>query len=231
MESTFIKKLDSVEFSFYSPAEAKELGLLEINALNPYDDKRVPIEGGVADPRLGVSPLSLDSCQVCNQDSNNCQGHLGYISLTSPVLNPFTIDIAYKLLKSKCAFCHRLKIQKDRARLLIIRKKLIKRGKLIDAVSIEDLISSKIIGDTGISEFDEIRDMILEEKSIIEKLAYQSSNTGKSESFSILNKVSNEITNQIWKSFASGCPHCKLKQPKLKKENDNKITRLPLKQS
>ena len=226
-----MKKLGSIEFGFYTEAEAKSLSMVEITQANVYNSSNEPTVGGLSDPRLGVSPGLNDTCQVCNQDTSICPGHLGYLPLAFTAYNPFTIDIAFKLLKSKCSFCHRLKISSEKAQLFILKKKLIKRGKLIDSCSIEDLISKKVINESHFNDLDEVVQQILDEKSMIEELAIQSSLVGNSERFSSLLKCSNEITSQMWKTFSGGlCPHCKKKQPQIKKESDTKIIRHPLKE-
>lgn len=263
MARAFSKKLDSVEFSFYSAEEAKKLGAVEITSISVYepikkpkksskakdpkdlkDPKdpndtakpeviRKPMQGGLADTRLGVSlnsRLNSETCVVCNQDPNSCQGHLGYITLCTPAYNPFAFDILYKLLKSKCAFCHRLKLPNDKSHMYILKKQLIKRGKLLDALNIEDLLSDKYVADSGIDEFDPIRDTIMAHKDLVEDIAIESANCGESEAFSTLIKASNDIDSQIWKNFSGNiCAHCNEKQPKIAKEGDCKIIRIPLK--
>ena len=231
MADSFVKKLDSVEFSFYNNIEAKRIGSVEINSALVYDTSKVAIAGGLADPKLGASPGSTEACPVCSSDSSTCQGHLGYIPLAVPVFNPFTIDLVYKLLKAKCSFCHRLKILNEKADSLKLKKKLCKRGKLIDAQAIESLLSKKILSDSSdFSKNLELLETLLTEKAIIENIAEESSNSGNSEQFSSLLKLDNEINSQFRKSFSGNCPHCKQKQPKITKENDNKIIRLALKE-
>lgn len=231
MAGSFVKKLGSVEFGFYTAEEAKMLGMAEIIHPNVYDSSKVPTVGGLADPRLGISPGISEVCQVCLQDVNSCPGHLGCIPLTVPVFNPFTLDIMVKLLKAKCTFCHRVKITDEKAELLVLKKKLCKRGKLIDAGQIEEIVSRKTISESSFRDLEELIETILEEKNIMEEIAVQSSNVGKSEFFSSLSKLSDEVTGQIWRSVNAGvCPHCKMRQMKIKKEADNKVVRLPLKE-
>ena len=229
MAGTYVKKLGSVQFGFYTAAEAKQVGLVEINSSQIYDSSKVAVAGGLADPRLGVSPGLIETCSVCLQETSTCPGHLGYLPLELPVFNPFTCDILLKLLKSKCFFCHRLKITEEKADLFMLKFKLCNRGKLIDAIGIEDLLSRRVISESTFEG--ELIDTVLAEKEVIEEIAMESAGTGSSAQFSTLSRVSDEIKSQVWKTIAVGiCPHCKLKQPKIKKENDNKIIREPFKE-
>lgn len=249
MSGVYQRKLDSVEFSFYTPDEAKQLGMVEItspdvyvsekpvkNKKKPEDSEnpaKQPVLGGLADPKMGVAPGSSGPapCSTCFQDTNTCQGHLGYLPLSTPVFNPFTIDLSYKLLKAKCTFCHRLKTPASTSSILVLKSQLSKRGQYLDAVSIEDLISDKVIKTTSSKEFQEIKDMVLQEKIFIEELAHECATMGNEELTSSGIKVKNETNSQLWKMFNSGsCPHCEQKQAKMKKEGDSKIIREGLKE-
>lgn len=249
MSGVYEKKLDSVEFSFYTPEEAKRIGLVEITSAEVYiseapkkkkktaeeaeNQTKQPVLGGLADPKMGVSPGSscLAPCSTCNQDNNTCQGHLGYLPLSTPVFNPFTLDLCYKLLKAKCTFCHRLKSPASISSSLVLKSQLSKKGKYLDAVSIEDLISDKVIRVTTGKEFQEIKEIMLQEKSFIEELANEYVSNESSDLTSSAIKVKNEVNSQLWKMINStACPHCEQKQAKVKKEADNKIIREGLKE-
>ena len=228
MSGVYEKKLDSVMFSFYTPEEAKKLGLVEIVATEVYDSNKVPIVKGLADPAMGVSPgtSSQFPCTTCAQDSSICPGHLGYMPLSTVVFNPFTIDITYKLLKSKCSYCHRLRITSDSSRVLVLKSKLAKTGKYLDALLIEDLLADRTIKANSDKDFQDIKNLILDEKEFIENLANEHTHEGENDGTAASVKLENEINSQMWKMFSGTvCPHCDLKFVKVKKEGDNKIIR------
>lgn len=228
MSGVYEKKLDSVEYSFYTPEEAKSLGLVQIVSAEVYDSNKIPVPGGLADPAMGVAPgaSSQVPCSTCAQDTSTCPGHLGYMPLSTVVFNPFTIDLTYKLLKSKCSYCHRLRITADSSRVLVLKSKLIKSGKYLDALMIEDLLSDRIIRASSDKDFKDIKNLILDEKEFIENLANECTGGGENDGTTASVKLVNEISSQMWKMFSgSVCPHCDLKFVKVKKEGDCKIVR------
>ena len=228
MSGVYEKKLDSVEYSFYTPEEAKKLGLVEIVSAEVYDSNKVPVAGGLADPAMGVAPGASNQvpCTTCAQGTNTCPGHLGYMPLSTVVFNPFTIDLTYKLLKSKCSYCHRLRITSDSSRVLVLKNKLIKSGKYLDALMIEDLLADRIIKASSDKDFKDVKNLILDEKEFIENMANEYADDGENDGTTASVKLENEINSRMWKMFTGTvCPHCDLKFVKVKKEGDNKIVR------
>lgn len=109
--STVYGHLDSVNFSFYSPEEARKVSVKEISSDLAFDSLQRPINGGLYDPCMGVSPYDhLSRCGTCDNESAECPGHPGHIELAVPVYNPFLFSDLYKLLKASCYHCHRLRI-------------------------------------------------------------------------------------------------------------------------
>lgn len=64
---------------------------------------------------------------------NYCPGHVGHIELTAPIYNPFTFKDAYRLLKSKCFGCHRLRIHPNKLEVYEIVLKLLKCGDCVNS--------------------------------------------------------------------------------------------------
>ena len=63
-----------------------------------------PIEGGLADPRLGPSD-NKSVCVTCNSHARDCEGHFGHIELARPCYaHPFTKTVL-KILKCVCQHC------------------------------------------------------------------------------------------------------------------------------
>jgi hypothetical protein len=46
------------------------------------------------------------SCPTCGLNAMYCPGHLGHVELAVPVYHPLLFDLMYRLLKSKCFYCH-----------------------------------------------------------------------------------------------------------------------------
>jgi DNA-directed RNA polymerase I subunit RPA1 len=232
MSGVYEKKLDSVEFYFYTPDESKSLGMVEVTLPDVYDLNKLPNLGGLGDPSMGVSPGSSSQvpCSTCSQDVNTCPGHLGYMPLSTVVFNPFTLDLTYKLLKSKCSFCHRLRVTPEASRVLLLKSKLLKHGKFLDSLSIEDLLADKNIKANSDKDLQEIKNIILDEKDFIEEIAEASTEEFSEDFTAARTKLANEVRSQLWKMFSATCPHCEQKQVKIRKEGDCKLIRDALKE-
>ena len=136
-------RFESVSFNFYTDKEIERLSVK--NILNPttFDHLDNPAPQGLHDKHLGVSPFDRGSqCPTCGQTSNYCPGHVGHISLVAPLYNPFMIKELYRLLKSKCFSCHRLRIHPQKIEAYTHALKLIKVGEVIESQSIKNYILS-----------------------------------------------------------------------------------------
>ncbi len=104
-------KFTAASFSFYTDAEVEKLSVCQITNPVSFDAFGNPQVDGLYDKRLGPSPFdNRSSCVTCGLDQRFCPGHVGHIELTAAVYNPFLIKYLYKLLKSKCFSCNRLRI-------------------------------------------------------------------------------------------------------------------------
>ena len=61
----------------------------------------------------------------------HCPGHVGHINLAAPIYNPFLMKDVYKLLKSKCFSCNRMRIHASKIDTYIMCLKLLKAGDLV----------------------------------------------------------------------------------------------------
>ena len=68
---------------------------------------------------------------------HQCPGHVGHISLTAPLYNPFLVKEVYKLLKATCFACHRLRIHPSKISAYTKVLKLIKVGELVQSSSLK----------------------------------------------------------------------------------------------
>ena len=98
--------LKGIEFGFLSPKFIKEMSAVKIEHPELYDPDGFPIDGGLADLRLGVVDPGL-RCKTCGNGVGACLGHFGFLELTKPVINPLFGKKIYMTLKAICTKCHR----------------------------------------------------------------------------------------------------------------------------
>jgi len=97
-------KVKAIEFGFFSPKMIKEMAGVRIEHTELYDPDGFPIEGGLADLRLGVVDPGL-RCRTCGGTIGQCLGHFGYLELTKPIVHPLYGKKIYMILKSICRKC------------------------------------------------------------------------------------------------------------------------------
>lgn len=85
---------------------------------------------------------ALISCPTCHTNYMNCPGHPGHIELDVPVYNPLFFSDLFRVLRSKCLYCHNLRISKQRARLFLLRLKLLEMGNVEASNNLLDLVGS-----------------------------------------------------------------------------------------
>lgn len=58
-------------------------------------------------------PLHENSepCYTCSNNVYNCSGHVGYIELSLPVVNPLFHKTIFHILKLACLNCHTLQVK------------------------------------------------------------------------------------------------------------------------
>ena len=131
-------RLSGVSFQFLIESEIKKLSVVQVNNLQTFDHLDVPNANGLHDKRMGVSPFDRTSaCPTCGLTSNYCVGHHGHIELVAPIYNPFMIKELYRLMKSKCFHCHKLRINGSKINVFINSLKLIKAGEIIGSQKIK----------------------------------------------------------------------------------------------
>ena len=121
-----------VGFCFYTDEEIEKLSVREIVDPVAFDHMNNPNEQGLHDKALGVSPFDHKSvCETCGLTTTHCPGHCGHIELCAPIYNPFLMKDVYKLLKSKCFTCHRMRIHKNKIDAFTVCLKLLKAGDMV----------------------------------------------------------------------------------------------------
>ncbi|MFH0835873.1 MAG: DNA-directed RNA polymerase subunit A' [Candidatus Micrarchaeota archaeon] len=102
-----MKKISSIDFSLFSPDQIRRMSSTKITVPDTYDEDGYPINGGLADQRLGVIDPGL-KCKTCGSRMKDCSGHFGYIELVRPVVHVGFGKTVYLLLKACCNKCGRL---------------------------------------------------------------------------------------------------------------------------
>ncbi|KAJ3105589.1 hypothetical protein HDU97_007931 [Phlyctochytrium planicorne] len=135
-------EVKGVSFSFYSSDELRKLSVKAITNPILMDNQGHPSVGGLYDPALG--PIERgDSCTTCTLNYFQCPGHFGHIELATPVYNPLTFRLMYKLLQSLCYYCHKIRVSRLQVHHYISKLKLIRAGLVVDAVALDDVIPAK----------------------------------------------------------------------------------------
>ncbi len=107
-----IHDIKAIAFGLLSPKVIKEMATVEITKPELYDSDGFPIEGGLADLRLGVIDPGM-RCRVCGGRIGQCFGHFGYVQLVKPVINPLFAKKIYDLLRLTCRKCGALLVDKE----------------------------------------------------------------------------------------------------------------------
>ncbi|KAM3079677.1 hypothetical protein ACMFMG_006090 [Clarireedia jacksonii] len=129
--------IGSVDFSFLSAAEIKALSVKRIENPVTFDSLLHPIPGGLYDLALGAWGDNI--CTTCNLSSFTCPGHAGHIDLPAPVYHPTFMDQVLRLLRSKCKYCHHLKMSRKEVNRYVCKLRLIQHGLLSAAEEIENI--------------------------------------------------------------------------------------------
>lgn len=144
--------IGSVDFGFMTPKEIRALSVKKIENSVTFDTLLHPVPGGLYDPALGAwgdnklvfslsdrQLLTNPSCTTCNLTSYTCPGHVGHIELPVPVYHPTFMDSTLKLLRSKCAYCHALKMSRKDVNRYYCKLQLIQHGLLAAAEQIDNI--------------------------------------------------------------------------------------------
>jgi DNA-directed RNA polymerase I subunit RPA1 len=114
------------------------MSVKKITSAIAFDHMNNPMPGGLHDKALGVSPFdSLSSCETCGLQQTKCPGHCGHIQLAAPIYNSFLFKEVYKLLKSKCFECHRMRIHPEKIEAFTTALKMLKAGELVGAAKLK----------------------------------------------------------------------------------------------
>ncbi|EGX45801.1 hypothetical protein AOL_s00117g6 [Orbilia oligospora ATCC 24927] len=87
-------EINAVHFGFLSTKDILSISVKQIVNPSTFDVNGNPVDGGLYDPALGPFGRSI-ACSTCNLSNENCPGHVGHISLPTPVYHPVFFDQMY----------------------------------------------------------------------------------------------------------------------------------------
>ncbi|MFH0713894.1 MAG: DNA-directed RNA polymerase subunit A' [Candidatus Micrarchaeota archaeon] len=102
-----MRLIEAIEFGLFSPDQTRKMSSVKITVPDTYDEDGYPIQGGLADQRLGVIDPGL-KCKSCGGRMKSCTGHFGHIELVRPVIHVGFAKTVYQLLKGVCRKCSRV---------------------------------------------------------------------------------------------------------------------------
>ncbi len=111
-----IKPITRIEFGILGNEEVRNMSALGKDTIGiqfpELYDVLEPKRGGLIDPRLGTTDISVD-CQTCGYNSSYCPGHFGHIELAEPVFHIAFLPYVKKILGCICINCSKLLIHKN----------------------------------------------------------------------------------------------------------------------
>ncbi len=118
------KIIKEIKFGILSPDEIRKMAVVAIVTDQAYDEAGLPVEGGIMDPRMGVTSPG-QRCPTCGNTLQGCPGHFGYIELAKPVIHYEFVPHIYDALRATCWKCGRIKLPESEVkRLLTLKRKL-----------------------------------------------------------------------------------------------------------
>ncbi|KAF1354094.1 beta and beta-prime subunits of DNA dependent RNA-polymerase [Lizonia empirigonia] len=133
--------IEAVEFGFLSAADVRALSVKRITNPTTFDSLLHPVAAGLHDAALGAF---LDNpCATCGLTTMlGCPGHCGHIELPVPVYHLTFMDQLLRLLRGKCAYCHRLKLARVQVNDFVSRLRLIRCGLVNEANEMHEFVDT-----------------------------------------------------------------------------------------
>lgn len=98
---TKIRMIGRTQLMALAVVQCTETNTLLGNRYMPYD----PRSGTIDDPKMGTLTMDRD-CQSCFQNTVTCPGHLGYIELARPIVNPLFRKVLIYIMNIFCEECN-----------------------------------------------------------------------------------------------------------------------------
>ncbi|KAI9026955.1 hypothetical protein DFJ74DRAFT_704381 [Hyaloraphidium curvatum] len=138
------REVAAVFFSFYSHEELRKVSVKQITNPQIFDTLGHPMPGGLYDGALGPFERS-DTCATCGLSYFSCPGHFGHIELVAPCFNPTTFATMYRLLKSKCLYCHHFRTSRVLIHHFAAKYRLLQAGLYLEAIELDDFMDKKTL--------------------------------------------------------------------------------------
>ena len=110
--SVIEKYIKKIKFTLFSPEMIRKMSVVKLIVPDTYNEDGYPIDGGLADTRMGVIDPGL-RCKSCGGTIRTCPGHFGSIELIRPVIHPEFSPVTYLLLKTTCSNCRKILMSKE----------------------------------------------------------------------------------------------------------------------
>lgn len=228
--------INGVDFTFLPSAEIKKLSVKQITNPVTFDSLLHPTPGGLYDLALGS--FEDNSCKTCTlKQFNGCPGHCGHIELPTKVYHPIFMDQCLRLLRAKCAFCHRLKMPRTEINRFGCKLQLAHRGLVTEAGQIDGLqVKGNVTGadpENSESEADD-GDDIMETRNIFTKNALDKARENAGLLDDIVTEAAAQCRKEIIAEFMAAiakpkrCASCKAISPGFRKDKYVKIFRVGL---
>ncbi|KAG5175481.1 putative DNA-directed RNA polymerase I subunit RPA1 [Tribonema minus] len=202
-------KVEEVKFGFLSGDEIRAISVKQITSPLTFDALNNPLPGGLYDPALGPSQQRA-VCPTCGQDHLSCPGHVGHIELAAEVYHPLLFPILFKLLKTKCFSCHKLRMNSQTCRIYAVKMALCDAGETNMARSLD----AEIAGGGAEANTDEGDEDLLPDKA---------------ETISAI-LARRQIADDVIKAIGAckKCQNCGAFSPVLRKDGHTKLFLKPL---
>ncbi|XP_045469038.1 DNA-directed RNA polymerase I subunit RPA1 [Harmonia axyridis] len=138
--SLYEDSISNISFSVITPKEIKKLAIKQIITPLTFDPLGHPISGGLYDKALGPMGDRSDPCGTCHKLFSECPGHMGYIELPLPVVNPIFHKLVGTILRMSCLRCFTIQLPALIKSSLSIQIGLLDGGMIVEALELESII-------------------------------------------------------------------------------------------
>jgi len=132
-DTPLANQIVGIKFGIFDPEEIRRMSVTTIVTSEVYDADGVPIDGGLADRRLGVIEPG-EKCPVCGNTKDSCPGHFGHIELAKPVIHVLFAKHILMYLKTTCRECGRIKLAEEERRKILRLLEELKELKLYSLI-------------------------------------------------------------------------------------------------
>ncbi|ETN41028.1 uncharacterized protein HMPREF1541_02962 [Cyphellophora europaea CBS 101466] len=223
----------SVGFARLSHDEIRKISVKRIHTTPALDSMHQPVPGGLYDPALGAIQALDFNCSTCKLNAYNCTGHPGHIELPLTCYHPQYIDTTLRLLRAKCAYCHRFRLPRMLIHKTLCELQLLQRGLVEDYNWLQNI---QIGGDSrNVPEADDLDGLMARRAKFTSKALKRAQKREHDDPLAFIrNPVAAATRKRIIADFisrasnAKACTSCEGITPSYRKDRALKIFRKPL---